>query len=213
MPCGRMAAMKPPPLAMTTLGSRIGSPATRDERTMAPTKSLIASGRSVFLMKVALAEAAGQVCQPMSPAPTTWPVLRSVLATSTSTVASGGGGGTALGASGCRRPLASMAATPPAARATPSTIRRAAFITLHVPNDATAGTAVNSGFHQLNVKAWLMRSIQIALIARYAALGGDRIQRLSHTIEPTRGLGSWSEYFRQTSVHLDQVRSGFRLRR
>ena len=42
-----------------------------------------------------------------------------------------------------------------------------------------------------------MRSIQIALIARYAALRGDRIQRLSHTIEPARGLGSWPEYFRR----------------
>ena len=51
-------------------------------------------------MKFAPAEAAGQVCQPISWSPITWPVPRSDLATSTSTVASGGGGGGALGASG-----------------------------------------------------------------------------------------------------------------
>ena len=63
--------MKPPPLATTTLESRMGSPAETGVRTIAPTKSLMASGRSVFLMKFELAEAAGQVCQPISPSPTT----------------------------------------------------------------------------------------------------------------------------------------------
>src|SRR5580698_6110197 len=57
-----------------------------------------------------------------------------------------------------------MAATPPAARATPRTTRRAAFITLHFPHDNTAGRAVIAGFEQLNVKAWLMRRIQSELM-------------------------------------------------
>ena len=43
-------------------------------------------------MKLEFAAAAGQVCQPMSRSPITWPLPRSVLATSTSTVSSGGGG-------------------------------------------------------------------------------------------------------------------------
>ena len=53
--------------------------------TTAPTKSLIASGRSLFLTRAELADAAGQVCQPTSPSLITCPVLRSVLATRTST--------------------------------------------------------------------------------------------------------------------------------
>src|SRR5262249_53445883 len=69
-PAGRIAAMKPP-LALTTLLSRIGSPAATGLRTMAPTKSLMASGRSDFLMKLELAASAGQVCQPTSCSPTT----------------------------------------------------------------------------------------------------------------------------------------------
>ena len=77
----------------------------------------MASGRSVFLMKFELAAAAGQVCQPISPSPITWPRVEIGLGDQHSTVASGGGGALPLGASGCRLPLASMAATPPAARA------------------------------------------------------------------------------------------------
>jgi hypothetical protein len=48
---------------------------------------------------------------------------------------------------------------------------------LHFPKRRkTAGSAAGSGFHQLNVKAWLMRRIQIALITRYAEAfdGRDR---------------------------------------
>src|SRR5215831_14166115 len=105
IPCGRTAAMKPPPLARTTLESRIGSPATIGERTIAPLNSLIASGRSLFLTKAELADAAGQVRQPRSLSLIACPVLRSVLATRTSVVASGGGGG-AGGGAGVRLPLA-----------------------------------------------------------------------------------------------------------
>ena len=39
----------------------MGSPAETGVRTMAPTKSLIASGRSLFLTKFEFAESAGQV--------------------------------------------------------------------------------------------------------------------------------------------------------
>src|SRR5208282_2016574 len=156
MPCGRMAAMKPLPLAATTLGSRIGSPAAMDERTMAPTKSLMASGRSVFLMKIALAEAA-VAALPWAP--------RAVEG---------------------RSPAWRQRRRQRGRHRVRSDARLSLRFTFQ--SDTTAGTAVNSGFHQLNVKAWLMRSIQIALIARYAALCGDRIQRLSHTIEPARGL-------------------------
>jgi hypothetical protein len=37
---------------------------------------------------------------------------------------------------------------------------------------AATGQATVPEFHQLNVKAWLMRRIQIALITRYAAVAG-----------------------------------------
>ena len=180
------------------MGSRIGSPAAMDERTMAPTKSLMASGRSLFLMKIALAEAAGQVCQPMSPAPTIlagseiglgdqhvdrrerrrW---RRYLGRLGLSKAARQHGGSAAGSEGD----------------TEYDQTRGFHYASRSKVTTTAGTAVNSGFHQLNVKAWLMRSIQIALIARYAALCGDRIQRLSPTIEPARGLGSRLEYFRR----------------
>ena len=77
----------------------MGSPAEMGERTIAPTKSLIASGRSVCLTKLDPAEAAGHVCQPISAASIVLPVSRSDLAIRTSTVARGG-------ASGFRLPLA-----------------------------------------------------------------------------------------------------------
>ncbi len=96
----------------------------------------------------------------------TWPRSRSDLATSTSTVSSGGATGAGGGGGGALPPAAKYAAMPPAATATPRTTRRAAFITLHFPRDATAEAAVITGFQQLNVKAWLMRRIQIALILR-----------------------------------------------
>src|SRR5208282_5501335 len=176
-------------------------------RTMAPTKSLMASGRSVFLMKVALAEAAGQVSQPMSPAPTTWPVLRSVLATSTSTVASGGGGGTALGASGCRRPFASMAAAPPAARATPSTIRRAAFITLHVPKWPDRGNGRQLGISPAKRQGMVNEE--------YPNRVNRALRRASSRPDPTlipyartgARPGLLARIFAKAGVHLDQGRS------
>jgi hypothetical protein len=39
-------------------------------------------------------------------------------------------------------------------------------------HDAAAGQPVVPEFHQLNVKAWLIRRIQIALITRYVAIFG-----------------------------------------
>src|SRR6476659_8215123 len=81
-----------------------------------------------------------------------------------------------MGVGSSERP-ASMAATPPAARAMTSTRIRAGFITLHFPQItlrpnrcATADTTPRPTrgracrFQQLNVKAWLMRRIQIELI-------------------------------------------------
>jgi hypothetical protein len=135
----------------------MGSPLATDTRTMAPTNSLMAFGRSVFLMNAEFAAAVGQVCHPTSMLPINCPLARSVFATSTSTVSIGATA--ALTGSGSWPPRASNAATPPAASATPRTTRRAAFITLHIPLDAAAGVAVIAGFHQLNVKAWLMRRI------------------------------------------------------
>ena len=162
--------MKPPPLAATTLGSRIGSPATTGVRTMAPTKSLMASGRSGFLMKLELAAAAGQVCQPTSlgrrqlgryrdrswrPAP-----RRSRAAAAAAA---------ALGASGARLPLASIGGNAAGERERHRG-RRDARVSLRFTfhNDANGGSAVSLAISQLNVKAWLMRRIQIALITRYA---------------------------------------------
>jgi hypothetical protein len=43
MPVGRIAAMKPEPLALTSFGSRIGSPAMKGARAIEPAISLIAS--------------------------------------------------------------------------------------------------------------------------------------------------------------------------
>ena len=63
MPDGRIAAMKPEPLALISLASRIGSPAENGARAIEPASSLMASGWSLLRMKFALAAAAGQVCQ------------------------------------------------------------------------------------------------------------------------------------------------------
>ena len=62
MPVGRIAAMKPEPSALTSFGSRIGSPAMKGERAIEPAIWVVASGRSLRRMKVLLAVAAGQVC-------------------------------------------------------------------------------------------------------------------------------------------------------
>jgi hypothetical protein len=68
-------------------------------------------------------------------------------------------------------------------------MRRAAFITLVFQNDADGGdNPPPREFQQLNVKAWLMRRIQIALIPRYAELfeqprrarSGNRQKKLKH---------------------------------
>ena len=145
MPCGRMAAMKPPPLAATTLESRIGSPAATGVRTIAPTKSLMASGRSVFLMKLAVAAAAGQVCQPTSPSPTpgrcrgrSWrPAHRRWRAAAAAPP-------WVPPAAGCRSRV--WRRLPPAASATPRTMRRAGFMTLQLPKSgATADTPLVPG--------------------------------------------------------------------
>jgi hypothetical protein len=54
--------MKPDPLDLISLGSRIGSPAMNGERAIEPVISLKASGRSLRRMKALLAVAAGQLC-------------------------------------------------------------------------------------------------------------------------------------------------------
>ena len=66
MPCGRIAAMKPEPLARMTLASRIGSPLMNGVRTIAPVKSSIALGLSDLRMKLGPAAAVGHTCHPMS---------------------------------------------------------------------------------------------------------------------------------------------------
>ena len=88
MPVGRIAAMKPDPLALTSFGSRIGSPAMKGARAIEPMTSLVASGRSLRRMKLLLAVAAGQVCHCRSSAVTDWPRPMSFFATRTSTVCS-----------------------------------------------------------------------------------------------------------------------------
>ena len=84
------------------------------------------------------ADAVGHICHFRSSGATAWPVPMSFWATRTSTVSSWATGAGAGGFSS--DPPASRAARPPAAIATPSTTRRAAFITLHFRHDATAGT-------------------------------------------------------------------------
>src|ERR1700721_962725 len=59
IPGGRIAAMKPDPLDLISLGSRIGSPAMNGERAIEPVISLVASGRSLRRMKELVAPAAG----------------------------------------------------------------------------------------------------------------------------------------------------------
>ena len=66
MPVGRIAAMKPEPSALTSFCSRIGSPAMKGARAIEPVTCVVASGRSLRLMKVPLAVAAGQVCHTRS---------------------------------------------------------------------------------------------------------------------------------------------------
>jgi hypothetical protein len=105
-PCGRIAAMKPLPLANTTFGSAIGSPGATGMRTMAPVNCSMAFGRSDFLMKLGPIETVGQICHPTSGAVMTWPRLRSVLATRISAVSIAGGGGAAVSGAGVRLPLA-----------------------------------------------------------------------------------------------------------
>ncbi len=87
----------------------------------------MALGRSVLRMKFPVAAVAGHACHCMSPGDIAWPMGMSDLATRTSTVAIWGAGA-ALTSGGFSERPASMAATPPAAMATVSTTRRAAFI-------------------------------------------------------------------------------------
>ena len=92
MPLGRIAAMKPEPSPFTSLVSRTGSPAISGERAIVPVMSLIASARSLRLMKFALVAPAGQVCHFRSSAVTVWPSPMSDLAISTSVVSIWGTG-------------------------------------------------------------------------------------------------------------------------
>src|SRR6185437_5761136 len=118
-------------------------------------------------MKFAPAEPAGQDCHCTSLGESAWPIAMSDFATRISTVAIGGGAAVLTSGGFSERP-ASMAATPPAARATVSTTMRAAFIlfTLYVtgrsdrsPNHMAACATACTGFHQLKVKVWLRRGI------------------------------------------------------
>jgi len=124
--------MKPDPAALTSLTSRIGSPAIKGARAIEPAIWVVASGRSLRRMKVLLADDAGQVCHCSSFWVTVWPRPISDLATSTSTVcscATGSAGGGLLS-----DPLARYAATPPAPTAMVRTTMRAVFIrfTFHI---------------------------------------------------------------------------------
>ena len=126
MPAGRIAAMKPEPLALMSLASRIGSPATNGVRAIEPANCWTASGLSLLRMKFGPAAAVGQVCHLMSAGATTWPMPISAEATRISTVsitAMGAGAGAAFSDL-----LARKAASPPAPTATTRTRIRAVFI-------------------------------------------------------------------------------------
>src|SRR6185312_3208470 len=140
---------------------------------MDPDTDSMASGRSVLRMKFPPATPAGQGCHCTSCGESVWPMPMSPLATRISVVSSlafcsGGGAG------GFSERPASRAATPPAARATPNTTIRAAFITHHFLRNMTTGrppahhmaadAADRSGFQQLKVKVWLRTGIQIELM-------------------------------------------------
>ena len=73
IPVGRIAAMKPDPLALTSFCSRIGSPARNGARAIEPAISVVASGRSLRRMKALLAVVAGQLCHCVSSGLTVWP--------------------------------------------------------------------------------------------------------------------------------------------
>ncbi len=92
--------MKPEPLALTSFGSRIGSPAMKGERAIEPAISLVASARSVRRMKLLLAAPAGQLCHCRFSGLTVWPRPMSDFATRTSTVCR-----FAVGAAGAGLPL------------------------------------------------------------------------------------------------------------
>ena len=85
MPVGRMAAMKPEPLALTSFCSRIGSPAMKGARAIEPAISLMASALLARLTRLLLADA-GQVCHCRSSGLTGWPSPMSDFATRISTV-------------------------------------------------------------------------------------------------------------------------------
>ena len=74
MPDGRIAAMKPEPLAFTNLASRIGSPATKGARAIEPDSFSMALGRSLLRMKLPVAALAGQSCHCTSPGDTVLPI-------------------------------------------------------------------------------------------------------------------------------------------
>src|SRR5438445_13896428 len=91
--------MNPEPLALTSLASRIGSPAKNVERTIDPVNSVTALGLALRRMKAGLTVAEGQLCHCMSSAVIDWPSGRSDFATRTSTVsiAAAMGSGSGLG--------------------------------------------------------------------------------------------------------------------
>ena len=80
--------MKPEPLALTSFGSRIGSPVMNGARAMEPAIWVVASGRSLRRIKLLLAAPVGQVCHWRLSGVTVWPRPMSDFATSTSSVCS-----------------------------------------------------------------------------------------------------------------------------
>ena len=127
MPLGRIAAMKPEPLALTSLASRIGSPATNGARAIMPLIFSMASGRPDLRMKLPLRALAGQGCHCRSPGDNVLPMGMSDFATSTSTEATFGMTWCLTSRGFSERP-ARIAAMPPAPTAMASTTIRAAFI-------------------------------------------------------------------------------------
>src|SRR6266849_107980 len=127
MPLGRIAAMKPEPLALTGFCSRIGAPVMNGALAIEPATSLARSGRSLRRIKLLLAVVAGQVCHWRLSGVTDWPRPMSDFAPRPSTVCNCTPGPTGR-ACLVSVPRARYEATPPALRAMVRTTIRAVYI-------------------------------------------------------------------------------------
>ena len=166
MPDGRIAAMKPEPLAFTSFASRIGSPATKGARTIMPLRFSTAFGRSVLRMKLPLAVVAGQACQKTSAGVTTWPREMSDFATRISTVSNFGT--STLGAGGGIRPASQHGGNATCCYSDSQHNDACGFHTLTLTMTWRQLGREKSqrrrcgrlhGFHQLKVKVWLRSGI------------------------------------------------------